>query len=148
MTYSPNFRGNSSAAPSKSVATGLLNNTGNTLTKATPVYVNSSGDMAAIDVSSEASALSIVGVVVDDINHSNRGEIAYSGRIEDVSVLGSFGDSIYISKLGTLTNVKPSQGVGGFDIGDWIIRAGVLAKNENNPALKDLILNVAPLGQI
>jgi len=32
--------------------------------------------------------------------------------------------------------------------GDWIVRVGVVVKNESNPLLKDLLVNVQVVGSI
>jgi len=148
MSYSPNFRGSTSSAPSESVQSVLDNNTGGTIDALTPIYSNTSGDMALIDVSDESKSFAIAGITVGSVAHLSSGSIANSGRLTDVTVTGVFGDTLYVSKAGGLTSTKPSEGVGGFLAGDWIIRIGVVVKNQNNPSNKDLLLQISVVGQL
>lgn len=145
MTYNPAARGTPAIA--RASARIADNNTGNTLAKATPVRLSSVGFMA-IDVSDEASANSIAGLTRADITNSSAGEVISSGILENISTSASVGDIMYVSKLGDLTNVKPSIGVGGFLVGDWVIRVGAVAKNNDNPSLKDILVNIQIVGEL
>lgn len=147
MSYSPNFRGNYSVAPSTGIVNVLNNNTGSNINALTPVYSNISGEMAPIDISNDTQALALLGITTTNVLHTTSGTIISSGKLSNVSV-GSFGDTLYVSKTGTLTNIQPSEGVGGFVTGDWIIRIGVIIKNQDNPANKDLLLQIDIVGQI
>lgn len=124
------------------------NNTGVTLLKGTPVRINVSGELDVIDVSVEAEAINAAGVVENDISNGSDGNIINSGIITDVTTSASFGDVVFISKSGGLTNTKPSIGVGSFVAGDFVIRVGVIAKNQDNPVLKDLIVGMVVEGQL
>jgi len=124
------------------------NNTGVSIDKAVPVRINASGELDFINVSTEAQALSVSGVAAQTILDGTAGSFLSSGKIEDVSTSAIFGDTVYISKAGILTNIKPAIGVSGFIAGDFVISVGVIAKNESNPILKDLIINIDVKGQL
>jgi hypothetical protein len=124
------------------------NNTGGTLDKGTPIRVDSLGELRTIDVSNEAHALAVVGVLRADALDGSQGIFVNSGRVENITITGSFGDSVYVSKTGGLTTTKPSIGVGGFVALDFVIRVGVIAKNVDNPVNKDLVLDLNVVGQL
>jgi hypothetical protein len=150
MSYNPNFSGISivpEATSSKAVQLKSTNMTGSALTKLTPVRLNSSGNMESIDVSIEAQALAIAGLLNTDVMNGTVGEIANSGRIADI-LTASIGDVLYVSKSGGTTNIKPEIGVDGFVADDFVIRLGVVIKNVDNPLLKDLLVNISIVGQL
>ncbi len=148
MTYSPNFTGNATDVPSKSVGDEAPNDTGITITKTTPVGIDGNGDIATVNVSIEASALSVVGVAAEDILDGEVGDIANSGRVEDISTTASNGDVLYVDKNGDLTTTKPTLGVGGFISGDFVIFIGTVTKNQDNALNQDLLVNISVLGQL
>lgn len=124
------------------------NETGGTLTKGTPIRVNSLGEMDIIDVSNESHALAVVGILKADTLDGASGIFISSGRVENITITGSFGDSVYVSKSGGLTTTKPEIGVGGFVSLDFVIRIGVIAKNADNPANKDIVMDLNVVGQL
>ena len=124
------------------------NNSGSILAKLTPVKITASGDIDKIDVSVEADALAIAGILNSDTADGEVGEIVSSGRIRDVDTSADLGDIIYIAKNGLTTNIKPSEGVAGFVASDYVIRLGVVAKNTANPLKKDLLVNIQIIGQL
>lgn len=124
------------------------NNTGGTILKGTPLTINSNGELDGINLSSEVSALSIVGVADGTIIDGAFGNYIASGKLVDITTSANLGDVLYVDKSGTLSNVKPSIGVGGFIVGDFVISVGVVAKNIDNASLKDLILNIQVIGQL
>ena len=126
----------------------LFNNTGVTIVGSTPVRLNSSGQIATINPSIESNALAVVGVVETDILASTYGNVVTQGRISNITTGFAFGDYVYVSKIGDFTNILPSEGVNGFIAGDFIIRVGVIAKNDINPAYKDLFVSMQVVGQI
>lgn len=132
----------------ESTASPYPNNSGSTILKARPVYVNSSGDINLIDVSVEAQVLSIQGITNQDIPTATSGNVITSGIVKDISVPASVGDGVYISKAGTLTATKPSIGVASFVEGDFVVYVGSIKENENNPSLKDLKLDIQIIGQL
>lgn len=146
MTYRP-YADIISGIDSSAVRTTLLNNTGLTILKGTPVRVNASGDLSKIDVSVDTDVLGAMGVSNEMILTGTTGTIVTGGKVEDISGF-DFGDYIYVSKTGSLTHILPSEGVGGFVAGDWVIRIGVVSKNQTDPLLKDLFVNVQIIGQI
>ena len=124
------------------------NLTGVTINKGTPIRMNASGDPDFIDPSIEAQVVAIAAVSADDVANGVQGVFVTSGRVKNLSVSFAHGDSIWLSKTGGLTDVKPSEGVGGFVEGDFVVMLGVIAKNEDNPSLKDLILHIDIMGQL
>jgi hypothetical protein len=123
------------------------NNSGGTLAKATPVRITSTG-INTIDVSSEAEANAIAGIVRADISDLGTGEVVNNGKIEDITTSAAIGDVLYVDKSGGLTNIKPSVGVNSFVALDWVVRVGVVCKNASNPLLKDLLINLQIIGQL
>ena len=57
MSYSPNFRGESSTSVGDAVITGdqIVNNTGSILYQLTPVRINNLGNIVGVDVTNETS---------------------------------------------------------------------------------------------
>jgi hypothetical protein len=121
------------------------NQTGNTIPKGTPVMLTSSG-MALIDVSQESNVDALAGVVKQDTSDSVVGAIVSSGTIENVSTPFAVGSTVYINKVGLLTNVKPTLGVNGFGEGDFVVKVGMIAPNSTNPANKDLLVGLQVMG--
>jgi hypothetical protein len=148
MSYNPNFAGSSSAAASQAINTTELNNTGSSITKLTPVRINSSGNIALIDVAVESEALAIAGLTDSDITNSSSGNIVNSGKIKNITTTAVFGDILFLSKTGDITNIKPSIGVGGFLAGDFVVKLGIVAKNADVPTDKDLIVHISIVGQL
>lgn len=149
MTYDPRIFGfGNLSIPATGLSTMIKNETGSVIAELTPVRADTSGNMALLDVSSELACLAVVGITTTDVPNMSFGNVSISGRLIDIDVIASFGDIMYIGKNGLLTNVKPTEGSGGFIAGDFIIRVGVIVKNESNPILKDLFLNITIVGQI
>ena len=143
MTYRPY----TSLAAASLSDTGL-NNTGVAINKGIPVRIDSIGNLAFIDVSIEGEVDNIAGVATESIANAAIGGFATAGRLEDITTTAVLGDLVYVSKAGGLTNLKPSDGIGGFLVGDFVISVGVVAKNQTNPLLKDLIININLEGQL
>jgi len=143
MTYKPY-----SSLTASGVSDDRVNNSGSSIFKGTPVRINSSGELDIIDVSVESSITNVVGVAAADILNTLKGATVNSGKIENITTSADFGDTIYISKTGSITNIKPDVGVSGFIIGDFVVMVGVIAKNEATPANKDLIINITIIGQL
>lgn len=124
------------------------NGAGSPLPKGTPVRKNSLGSIAFIDVSVEAEVLGLVGVTNAVIADTAIGSVITAGRIENVTITATFGDPVYIAKDGSLTNLKPEIGVGGFLAGDFVVRIATVSRNETNPLQKDLVLEIMLVGQL
>lgn len=137
-------------APASYVRVLLLNNTGGILQKGTPVSVDSFGNIQRLIVSNEVNVTRYLGIVVADINHGSQGYVATGGKIESMQAIVSmnFGDLIYVSKTGDLTSISPDIGVGGFVAGDFVLRVGVVTKNQLNPSVKDLTMKDEIVGQL
>lgn len=143
MTYRPYSQIKTSA-----IQLNYENNSGTTIFKGTPVCQKGTGVIDFINVSSESDVFGFIGVVSFNIPNASSGPVVTSGRIENVSVFGSFGDPLYVSKTGGLTTTKPEIGVGGFLALDFVLRVGIITKNETNPVLKDIVLDVQLVGQL
>lgn len=149
MTYDPRLFGFSDMQiPASGLTSTLKNESGSIIPGMTPVRADTSGNMALMDVSSELACLAIVGVTVTDVENMTFGVVSLSGRLLDVTTTASFGDIMYVAKDGSLTNVKPSEGISGFNFGDFVVKVGTVVKNEANPLLKDLFLNISVVGQL
>ncbi|HBI02140.1 MAG TPA: hypothetical protein DDY18_11030 [Flavobacterium sp.] len=124
------------------------NVSGSLMAKATPVRSTSTGDIDFIDVSDESHAFAVNAVTGTAIANLSLGPVFTSGRLTNITITGSFGDPVFVSKTGGLTTTKPSIGVDGFVSGDWIIMIGSIGKNADVPANKDLVLNIGVVGQL
>lgn len=124
------------------------NGSGAVIGKATPVRKTASGQIDFIDVAIESEVLSLIGITSNDINPLANGSVITAGRIENVTTSAAFGDPIYLSKTGELTNTKPDIGVAGFVAGDFVVRLATVARNETNALQKDLVLEITLVGQL
>jgi hypothetical protein len=150
MTYRP-FRDIITAAStssSSSIRSLLVNNSGTSIPALMPVRLNSSGQLEIINVSDDNSVLSIVGITEMAIPDWTQGAVITQGKLANVSVKFNFGDYIYVSKTGRLTNKYPVVGIDGFISGDFVIRVGVIAKNDVHPLQKDIFITIQIVGQL
>lgn len=136
------------SANTQSTQSTLMNNTGITLPALTPVRVNGDGEMETIDVSVDTSALSVVGVTSEDVSNGVSGIIVTHGRVLDITTSFAVGDYVYVSSTGDMTNILPEVGSDGFVASDFIIRLGVVAKNETDSNKKDLFVGISIVGQL
>lgn len=143
MTYRP-----SAASNASSLSDTRVNNTGSTILKGTPVRLNVMGELDFVNVGLENEALGIAGLASVDIPNGANGFITLSGKITNITTTAVLGDLVWIAKSGGLTNLKPTIGIDGFVAGDFVIIVGVIGKNQDNPANKDLIINLAIVGQL
>jgi hypothetical protein len=148
MSYSPKYTGRKTDAIALNVGEDIGNTSGLTLLRATPVRIDGNGNLNTIDVSVEAQALAVAGVTLENILDGTKGPLASSGRVLNIVTTANNGDVLYVSKTGGLTNIKPDIGVGGFVAGDFVIRMGVLFKNEDVITQQDLLLNIEVIGQL
>lgn len=148
MTYRPysNIIQQASAAQSQEIT--LKNNSGFTISILQPVSVDSNGDIRPTNVSIESDAIKFLGVATENIPNGSSGKVILYGKLENISTSLSLGDYVYVSKSGGLTATLPSEGVDGFVAGDYVIRVGVIAKNQSNPLNKDLVLSPAIIGML
>ena len=149
MTYRP-FTDiiNAAASSSTAIRSLLVNNTGSTIPALAPVRLNSTGQLEIVDVSDESSVLSIVGLTEEAIDDWTQGNIITQGKIPNITTGFNFGDYIYVSKTGTLTNSYPIVGANDFNAGDFVVRVGVIAKNDTNPLQKDIFISLQIVGQL
>lgn len=148
MSYSPKYTGDKTDALALNVGEDIGNTSGSTLLRATPVRIDGNGNLNTIDVSVEAQAIAVAGVTLENIIDGTKGALASSGRVLNIITTANNGDVLYVSKTGGLTNIKPEIGVGGFLSGDFVIRIGVLFKNEDVITQQDLLLNIEVIGQL
>lgn len=133
--------------PAQSTVYPIINSTGGTLTKGTPVQAGSAG-MSMIDVSVEAQATATIGVLTADTANGAVGNVIQNGTIFNITSSASPGDVLYIAIDGSLTNISPQIGSNGFVAGDFIVKVGVVAKNQLNPSLLDLIVCFEVVGEL
>lgn len=148
VSFSPSFFNKQSQGSARQTITNFQNGSGSTLAKATPVSVNATSQLVAVNVSSVASVQALVGLTGISIPNSATGAVVDNGRLEDITTGFALGDSLYVSKAGGLTNAKPEIGVASFVEGDFVIFVGVVVKNEFNGSLKDLKLMISVVGQL
>lgn len=145
MTYNPNSRG--IAATARQTGNLRTNQIGSTIPKGVPVKLTASG-LALVDVSVEADIDAFAGVLAADCANLATGTLVNSGLVDNISTSFVVGSIVYISKVGTLTNVKPSIGVNGFGEGDFVIKVGMIAANQDTPTNKDLLVGIQHMGQL
>lgn len=145
MAYNPFNRSQNNQA--SAAARFNDNNTGGTLPKGLPVKLSSTG-VDLIDVSLESDIDALAGVLSEDAPNVSPASIVTSGTIKNIVTSISVGSAAYLSKVGTLTATKPSIGVAGFAEGDFIVKIGMVGKNTDNPANKDLLVGIQIMGQL
>jgi hypothetical protein len=127
----------------------LLNNTGSTIAALTPVSVNSSGTLSLVDVTNLNSSIDTIGIAIASIPNASYGPVVNSGKITSVVSLGfNNGNELYIGSNGLLTNIAPTVGSNGFVSGDFCIKVGIIAQNQNNPFDQDLYLSIELVVQL
>lgn len=150
MTYDPRTYGKSVITVG-AVSTELparTNASGASVDRTQPLRLDISGQIQAVNPSVEPDVMALIGVAKDSVANGALVGIATSGRLENVTVPGSLGDSLYLSKTGKLTNIKPSVGVNGFVSGDFVVFIGISVKNQTNPLQTDLMINIRVVGQL
>ena len=149
MTYDPRLSGSVlSVGAASSELLPRTNSSGAALNRTDPVRLDSAGAVQKVDVSIESQVIACLGVAKDSVGNLSQVGIVTQGKLEDVTVSGTFGDSMFISKTGNLTHIKPSIGVNGFVAGDFVVAIGIVVKNQANPFLVDLMVNVRLVGQL
>jgi hypothetical protein len=126
----------------------MLNNSGSTIVKGTPVTLTNAGTLKTVDVSVLSDAYNVVGVAKTDISDSTAGYVIVSGVLDNLTTSLSFGDAVFVSKLGTLTSTLPEVGVDGFTANDFILRVGSIFKNTTTPTQKDLLVNISVIARL
>lgn len=144
MGYVPNA---STPSIARSTAKQAVNNSGVTIPKCIPVKITATG-ISTIDPSVESDIDAFAGLTGSLTLDTQTAEVVTSGIILDTGLAFTPGDAAYVSKSGGVTNVKPSIGTGGFVSGDFIIRLGIIAQNDSNISLRDLIVHTQVIGQL
>lgn len=148
MAYSPVWFNKQSSGSARALDSNYQNASGSTLLKGTPVTINASGQLVLVDVSDEAAVKAMVGYAGLDLPNAASGSVIDAGRLENITTSFAVRDVVYIGKDGLLTNIEPDIGVNGFVAGDFVVLAGVIVKNEFNPAWKDLKIMTDTIGQL
>ena len=151
MSYSPLFRGNPANASVGSTGSGYQNGIGSTILAATAVSTSTSGLLVLTDVSSETLSEAWLGLASESIPSAAFGQVASDGRLQNIPLgLGfSVGDPIWVGTTpGSLTNVKPSIGIGAWASGYFVLFVGVVVQNEFNPSQQDIQLCRQVIGQL
>ena len=136
------------AAASGYLGDTQMNQSGVDILHITPVRMSPAGSITIIDASIENHAFGTIGVTVGDILNGHSGIVVYMGRVADISTSAGYGSALFVSKTGGLTSTKPSNGIGGFNSGDWVIRIGTVIPSILTPGQKDLLVNVQLVGQL
>jgi hypothetical protein len=134
-----------------SINNSVLNATGITLPYLCPVSISNAGNSQKANPNSEFLSFSFVGLVSDlaGTPNASNGQVTVFGRIKNITTSFGLGDPVYLGKTpGTLTNIKPAEGVNGFVAGDFIVLVGVIMKNESNSSQKDIFVFKTMAGQI
>lgn len=127
---------------------GMLNASGADIAFLQPVASDSGGRAKAVDPSSQSDMLKVLGVAATIIPNNGSGNVITHGKIENITTTFSWGDYVYVGKDGLLTNIIPEVGSNGFVEGDYIIRIGLIVRNKDVPANKDLVVQIERLGQL
>ena len=140
MSFNPLYVGNQSLGTSVALVTNYTNGTGSAIAQGTAVSKTGVADqIAPTDPTSDSSVHSFVGFAQARIPANTLGPVILSGRLENLTGYSfSIGDSIWIGLSGIIQNVRPQDGVTGFAEGDFVVFAGVIVENSNNPSNQDL----------
>ena len=111
-----------------------LNNTGSVLSKSTPVFINSDGNLEPTDITDPLKN-NCIGLLVDDVSILGLGTIRSRGRLSDVTVTGDFNDEVFVGSGGLITDPT-------FNEGERIICIGIIVPNRDNPILKDILIDI------
>ncbi len=104
----------------------FTNISGGTITKGTPVYSPTSGQIDLADGDDTEAKARIVGVAAEDILPAQSGLVAYAGTIVDAALGFTHGEYLYLSATaGTMTDTKPTLG-GGFPAGFHVVKVGIV----------------------
>jgi len=133
---------------SMAIKTQLINNSGATIQPITPIRLNAVGQLALIDPSNQDQVFDGIGLTSASIANGTSGDVVTDGRIENVTTAYNVGSTLYVSKIGILTDQKPTIGTNGFVSGDYIVVAAKVVANIDTPANKDVIVNYKIIGTL
>lgn len=139
--------GGGESTSTKVIQNNYTNSSGGTILALKPVR-SSSGTLATVDPSIEAHVLSILGVTKTNISNGVAGTVVLEGLMEDITTSIAVDKYVYLSKAGNITDEVPDIGVGGFVEGDFVVKIGQIVRNTNNPAKKDLNVDIRIIGQL
>lgn len=136
------------SASSELVKSMFLNQSGSLIPAFCPVSIDALGGIKQTNPSIQNDAEKVIGVTMSAISNNSSGYIALAGRLIDVLGIISLGDKVWVAKDGTLTNITPEIGINGFIAGDYVVKIGAVASNNETPTDKDLVLTVQLIGQL
>jgi hypothetical protein len=149
--YNPVWQGSTGVGSSRQTKTLYQNGTAFTISAATPVSQGTGLNILPVDVTDESSVEKFVGLADIDILSTASGLVVSDGRIENIPAgLGlATGDALWVGITpGSLTNVKPSLGVGGWSEGMFVIFIGVVVQNQFNPFEQDIQIFKQIVGEL
>lgn len=123
-----------------------------TILRGYPVTINSSGNLALVDITDETSSYAFCGVTSVDCLIGGTANVLVAGSVlynipAAFGLTGQWGKHVFVSHAGLLTTTKPDIGVGGFLSQDFIVSVGVTTKNPST-GTTDLILNPTVRGRL
>lgn len=148
MSYNPTAQGTKFQGSSRAIATGYQNGTLALLPIASPVSVNSSGQIVNLSVTSESLVDSFVGLTQLAIPSGASGQVVSQGRLENAQTSFPVGTPLWVNFDGTLTNIQPDITVSGWAVGSFVIYVGIVVQNEFNSGLRDILLHWEIIGQL
>ena len=127
----------------------FLNSTGVTIPGMSIVWQDTSGNMHPFTSPSvEVQISNVLGLLLDDAPTGTQSTVYSSGYITNITTFFSLGNTIYLSKAGGMTSLAPDIGNGGFAVGDFVLRIGIITKNAVNSLNLDFNLDVKLIGQL
>lgn len=148
VTISANTNTISISASTSSETNSYLNNSGSTIPGFILVRQDSSGNINTINASIEAQVINLLGILLQDTDNGDFGSVALGGLITNITTSFVVGSVLYLSKTGTLSSTVPEIGTGSFVAGDFIVKAGRVTKNLDNPSNKDFKVEIEIIGQL
>jgi len=123
-----------------------------TILRGYPVAIDSSGELAVVDITDETSSYAFCGVTSVDCLIGGTANVLVAGSVlynipSAFGLTGQWGKRVFVSHSGSLTTTKPDIGVGGFLSQDFIISVGVTTKNPSS-GTTDLIINPQVVGRL
>lgn len=151
MSYSPNFRGTMSLAPSLANSSTYTNGVGSQVSIATPVSQGVGANFVLLDVTNESTVESFLGLTSQVIPSAASGTVMSEGRLENIPLgLGlAVGDTLWAgTSPGTMTTTKPDVSQPGWSAGMWVVFLGVVVQNQFNPSNQDIQIFKQIIGQL
>lgn len=105
----------------------VLNNSGESLEAGAPVYTTGYDGKTTIARAFPTTTSPILGLTRTSIADGSEGIVIVAGVLDSVNTSGfTDGDVLYVSSIGTLTNVRPATGSGAVGIVAHAAESGVI----------------------